>query len=451
MEQDILFNTKAGDALLGDTRINIIYHDVVWGSLFSDDSDSVLYANICLPFKIVRSVKYQDGVYACDVTIPYKPELKPFVVRLVTKVEGEYETLEEYSVNSPNDSIAYAYVNGVAECISACQLPMIDIDGKFHVVFSLRDNYSCAYIFSAHETDLLFGASDDQSAQLLAICAPGKYYKYPTSGVDITKYINSVVGHTDLAENLFEQFRKDNKGVYDAEFDSITGILNVGFNSTDSVDENAQALVNVDDLDIDVLRIANDEYIRAIMEAGGVFDSNDFILSVSSNDKIVFMNNLGNVSGELITETDTADTYLDYDNITDADSDGYCIVSCEIPAGTFIRFELESDDRPIPSFSLVDSDSNIIHEQSHYDFPEKGSCALILKDVTLTYNTHPDDLDNGCGIYKITDEEALKDMVVVVSDDEGRLIAVLTNESRISDVRYDQMNGNIIAIKNTNE
>lgn len=453
MEQDILFNTKAGDALLGDTRINTIYYDGVWGGLFSSDNSDVLYLNICVPYKIVRSVKYsEDGVYYCDASIPYKPDLNQFVVRLITIVDGEYQTLEQYNALSPKDSFAYAYVNGASEGISACQLPMIDINGKFHIVFYLRGDYSCAYIYSASETDFMFGASDDQSAQLLAICAPGKYYKYPTSGVDITKYINSVVSHTDIATNLFEQFRKDNKGVYDAEFDSSTGILNVGFNSTESVDESAQALIDVENLDIDVFRIATDEYIRSIMEACGVFDKDAFILSISSYDKVLFMKNVGGVSGELIDETKTDDSYLDYDNIIEGDSDGYCVVTSAVSAGTFLRFELNDTDiyptNLVPVFNLVDSDNNVVYEQSHLDVSENGDCALVLQDLTLNYYIHPDDLVNGYGIYRISDEDALKDMVVITSDDNGRMFAVLTNESRISDVRYDHITGSVIALKN---
>jgi len=456
MEWDILINTKSGDSPLTDTLKNVIYYDVVWGAIFDDDADGVLYANIVVPFKSIKGIKYSsDGVYVCNVSAPYIPNEAPFVARFVTKVADTYQLASLYSATLPKDAQCYYVDRLSSKEIMASALPMLNIDGFYRFVFRDYDGYCTANVFSAYESDFNYGQSDDQAAQLLALCAPGKYYKHPTTGVDITKYINSVVSHTDMASNLFNQFQRDDKGVYEADFDSTTGILGVNFNGIEAVDEDAQELLPVDQLDFDIFKISTDDYIRSILRLSNVFDKKSFISSLTDYSNIIMIRNVGDAKGELINDEKIAYKHLEFDNIL-ADDEGMVVVSCELPANTIIRFAFNvqnciTDWSQLPVFNLVDADGNIVYETPESFIPNDDDCALVLKPLTLNYSIDLEDLEAGFGVYRITNEDELKDIVVVADDGVGGMYAVVTNESNINNVRYEHTTGNIIAFKNLEE
>lgn len=267
-----MLNVMSGDALLGNAQKNIVYYDVVWGSLFSGDSG--VYANVVIPYNNINLVKFKDidgagAVFDIYVKALYHPENSTFKVRFVTQVDGVYHRVSEFKPAIPNDfscSCRMRFGDDPVE-IKACQLFSINIDGCYKVVVmkSEEGTYS-TMLFSAYNTDFVISDNEDQAAQLLAICGPGKYYRYPTTGVDVTKYINSVVSHTDIGQNLYDQFKADNKDVSDADFDSGTGILDTRFNSYTLNDPNV-SLVDVDLLDVSLFRFANDEYVRAVVQA----------------------------------------------------------------------------------------------------------------------------------------------------------------------------------------
>ena len=267
-----MLNVMSGDVLIGNVQKNIVCYDVIWGELFGNES--FLYANVVIPYNNINLIKFMEldgagAVFDICIKAPYHPVNQIFKIRFVTIVNGAYHLVSDYVSGIPDDMDCLCRMSfgSEPEAIEACKLFMINVDGCYKIVVnkSEEDIYS-ACLYSAYSYDFVISDNEDQSAQLLAICGPGKYYRYPTTGVDITKYINSVVHLTNIGENLYDQFKSDNKDISDADFDSTTGILDTRFNSYSVNDPNVQ-LMDVEDLDTRLFRFANDEYISAVVQA----------------------------------------------------------------------------------------------------------------------------------------------------------------------------------------
>ena len=267
-----MLNVMSGDVLMGNVQKSIVYYDVVWDKLF--DTDQLLYANVVIPYNNLNLVDFNetegsDVVLSIYIKALYHPENSVFKIRFVTNVDGVYHNVHEYKPAIPSalDCLCRTTYGSEPVEIKACQLPMVNIDGNYRIlVIKGEDESYKVNLFSASSTDFIVSDNEDQAAQLLAICGPGKYYRYPTTGVDVTKYINSVVHHTDIGENLYDQFKADNKDISDADFDSNTGVLDTKFNSYSVTDPNVQ-LLDVSLLDTKLFRFATDEYVCAVVQA----------------------------------------------------------------------------------------------------------------------------------------------------------------------------------------
>ena len=101
-------------------------------------------------------------------------------------------------------------------------------------------------MYNADELDFTSNESQDQEAQLLALCAPGQNYRYPTVGIDVSKYVNSVPSLTDLGQKIVNEFSNDGKDVYNADFDADTGNITVEFNQANTTQDVSETL-NVED------------------------------------------------------------------------------------------------------------------------------------------------------------------------------------------------------------
>lgn len=281
MARDISVNTQSGDFVVSESIPQTSYWKVVWGKI--SDSDKSEYMNIIVPSGYINNIQLKDNKFECYVKAEYYPVNSEFLVRLVVfdVAANEYVPIQRYAINAPLPAGAeyYPTYTDRPQTVMACQLPSIDPDGQFVVLFSqyVNADLSCATIYSAKSVDFSIGDSDSQSAQLLARCAPGKYYRYPTTGLDLTKYINSVAEHTDMVESLVSQFASDSKQISEAEFDSSTGDLQIAFVGTKEADD--ENLLDPDLLDLELFRTADDDFIRAIYKQTHAVSTNgsDFI------------------------------------------------------------------------------------------------------------------------------------------------------------------------------
>ena len=266
--RDILFDVDRRDLVFSSKASRYLnYYEIIWGSLFVDDTPDILYANVEIPsYGVDSMVVDSDGKYRIHVRSSYRPQAVPFVVRLVTKVNGEYVKIEQNHHQNmvPVESLAYFPHRQVR--VNASELLFIDNGGKF-VVELVVGSPNVAYLYSSCNMDFDIGFSDDQSAQLLSICGPGKYYKHPLSGVDITRYINTVVEYTDFMGRISDEFEKNKTDVQEVDFDSSTGKIQVKFKNEDGIVESAK-LVPVEDLDYQNLDVLDSE----LDEIGDVID-----------------------------------------------------------------------------------------------------------------------------------------------------------------------------------
>ena len=269
MAQDILVNTQSGDFLTSETTDQATYWKVVWGKLF--DSDASEYMNIIVPSGYISSVQLKDNKFECQIKAEYYPSTSEFMARLVVAnvATGSYDLIQKYTFNAPSEMgvVYYPIFTGKPQSIAACKLPLIDGDGNYKIVFeqNAHSSFSKAIIYSAKNEDFSVGNSDSQSAQLLTLCAPGSYYRYPTTGLDLTKYINSVAEHTDITSKLVSEFKSDSKQVSEADFDSSTGDLQVVFSGTNEASDE-----DLDDptiLDVKLFQVADDDYVRTVYKA----------------------------------------------------------------------------------------------------------------------------------------------------------------------------------------
>lgn len=255
--RDILVNVDSGDLLLsaGDMGSHMFFN-IVWGSLFDGDNANTLYANVIIPSrKLSKLVADEQGRYLLYAKATYYPYNQPFQVRLVSDNNGTYEQIEQANCRFPVISLAYL-PGDTLMTVNASELPYINIDGNY--LFKLEfgsNNSNKAYVYTADNTDMLIGDSDLQSSQLLSICEPGKFYRYPTTGIGVTKFIGSVVSHTELGDKIIEQFENNGISVQDANFDTRTGELQVIF-FNEGIEEDL-GLLDVADLNISEIDVTD--------------------------------------------------------------------------------------------------------------------------------------------------------------------------------------------------
>lgn len=481
MAKDILVNTNSGDLIISDDSTQLVCWDVVWGKIF--DFDESEYMNIIVPSGYINKIQYKDNKFECIVHAGYYPVDSTFLVRLIVKniATNEYGLIQDYNINAPEavSAVYYPTYTGKAQDIRACQLPIIDNYGYFKVLFKRYENsnFSRAIITSAADTDFTIGSSDNQSAQLLARCAPGKYYRFPTTGVDLTKYINSVVEHTDMASQLLKQFTNDSKQITDAEFDSNTGDLKILFLGTKEADD--KNLVNPDLLDVELFRIADDDFVRAAYnEAKSITDNNnDFIegLTVTSN----FMGIYDICCSAQLDKVspDIKHGFIDADGVVYNSQISY-LATMKLESGKIyaicyspgiISARPPSAQKPIgewkhvPLFALYKDNKAVFVDEPFYtnnllDYVHyKESfihrrCFIPLTDLTIKYYAGDSENylgSNGFGIYPISDKTGNLNSILGIAENEttGKLTGMVTAHSHIEDIKVDIKTDQILIIK----
>lgn len=468
MVRDILIDIAEKDLLLANKRDETTpCFDVLWGNIFnSDKTTDYLICNILIPRAYWDIVKYDESLtFVCHFLSPYKPESKHFRLRLVKadKVDGEavFERFDDavmrgkfgLSVNS------YAFNKNIAEPIYASQLPFIDMDGEYLAKFvknKQEEGLDRAYIYSSKVTDFNIGFSDDQAGQLLSLCAPGKSYRYPTTGVGITNYLNGVIAHSDLADKLMEQFESDQKLIQDASFDVTTGVLNMRFNPESETADTS--LTDISSLDHSLLTDYTDEFVRR----------NTVITEMDDLDYISLLSDYQDFIDIILFQDENTQVTLLADNIeegksfdeygTPVDNSAYCIVSATVEANTIIMFndEMENDMDNMPVFTINDTDQTKLYKhligQPMYISEKCHKCAVIMKRSTIKYVVAKEDFENGKGIFIVPQiSENIKNMLTIASDHvTGKLMGIVSKNTSISDVSLNEITSQIFATKSNN-
>lgn len=486
MAKDISVNTQSGDFIVSEDMLQTSYWNVVWGKLF--DSDKSEYMNIIVPSGYINDVHLKDGKFECKINAEYYPVNSAFLARLVVLnvATGKYALIQDYAANAPTEMGVEYYPTFTErpKNIMACQLPLVDADGYFNIVFQQysNSNFSRAIICSAKDVDFAIDNSDSQSAQLLARCAPGKYYRYPTTGLDLTKYINSVVEHTDMVESLVSQFTSDSKQISEAEFDSATGDLQVVFSGTKEADD--ENLTNPNLLDISLFRIADDDFIRAAYKSAHniTTTSTEIIEGLSGGSFLGLYDVGGFASLDKVSVTSIEEGVIDGTGNIVASSEGSYVATMKLEAGRL--YIVNYDDTVIhrkggnsilsifnstwshePLFAIYSEDGtelvyfdepfiskSFLEYMSFKDTFQNKRCFIPLQDLTIKFYAGTSETwlsDNGFGVRPIVDEVTNYNSILGITANEttGQLTAMMSIQSMIENVKIDIQTNQILVIK----
>ncbi len=460
MTRDVVVDIGGADISLSDgLGKGSVFFDVVWGDVLPTDDGSHLYANVVLPIQYLGIMRYdQDGDFVMRVRMPYHPVSSNFIIRFITYDGGGYSAMS-YSTEIPTEVAAYTYAFNriLPQKVTASRLPIVNINGEYLIRISKVDNnnFNRAYIYSANETDLEIGLSDDQAAKLLALCAAGKYYRYPITGVGATDYINTVVRNTDLSDKLKGQFEKNGMPVMSAEFDVATGDLKTTFSGEQEPEPDTD-LTDIELLDLDLLRIADDDYIRRV-QAIAESDGDEGIVSL--------MVMYGYLFGFYLFPDNTTEMSLLNDSVSDGTIDcdgeivdgeeGQVVVMANLREGSIVVFDLPdngNDSHPIYT-CLSPMDGSVMDKcRVGRTFTRKDGvreCGLVIADMTIAYNMRREDLDNGNGVFLLGQTEAnMKNLLAMAVDDvTGRLLGIIASSSNIIDAVLDIKTNDLLTIK----
>lgn len=500
MAKDILVDTNSGDFLSKSWDKKVEYRDTVWGKLFDKDKD--LYLNVIIPYHKADQVRYDDnGEYICKIHADYYGDASTFLVRFVTKdqITGKYIDLRYKNTNCPNPcECEYRQeFMGMPKAIFASQLQVVEQNGYFQIQFKRYKggNIERVFIYQAEDIDFEIGQGDDQSAQLLARCAPGKYYRYPTSGVDLTKYIGSVVEHSDITDRLSNEFDRDNKSISEASFNNESGDLKILFTGANEATDK-----NLDDpstLDVELLKVADDDYVRALYKAaqGLVMDNEGFRSDILDwTGKIIGMWDVcGECELDKLAYTSTSiKKRIELSGLVNDNNIGYMVGHWEkIKPGVLYALEYINHMPKLrleggiygngnkysyfyhdPFFMAEDSDGNKYIDEDYRFLAHSGTDTIdcknyynnqnrklfmALKECTV-HSYIGEEVDDimtdynslyGCGLRVVTDKRGnyASILTLAVHPTTGKLYGIVSLDSEIEEVRIEKDTNRLLVIK----
>lgn len=455
MVRDLILDMKERD-LLTEDKSNTAepVFDSLWGNLFDEDEAiDVLICNIIIPEAYWSIVGYENGEMTCRFTSVYVPDTRHFRVRLVGLKNGQYGVFDNIWGEFGIPVNSYALSKNIAAPISACMLPYIDIDGEF--IVKMVQNYKSeildkAYIYSSKSTDISINYSDDQASQLLTLCAPGKSYRYPTTGVGITKYLNCIVAHSDLHKVLEIQFDADNKPIQDADFDNETCKLDVLFSPEKEVAD--IGLEDLENLNLDFFSMFTDEYVRRNIVLTELSDTNfmELLDRYSNVLNIILFQDCTTTSTRIANKIEPGQ----FNGVGDViPSNEYFIVAATLEANTIIMFDDEKEDeiKDAPLFIINDNDETRLYtalvEQPYWITETCHKCFILKRRSTIKYMIKQEQFRIGKGLYMVPQTSAnIKNMLGLIQDvNTGRLLGIVSNSTNISDITLDEITQHIYA------
>lgn len=459
MVRDLILDMTERDLLTEDksaTSLPILHS--LWGDVFDEDADNnELICNIIVPEMYWSMIKYVDNELIIKFKSDYVPDTRNFRIRLVALKNGEYSLFENIRGNMGVPVKSWAFGTNIPTYIKASMLSCINIDGDFIVKFiksEKSEELDMAYIYSSVQTDFHINFSDDQSSQLLTICAPGKSYRYPTTGVGIIKYLNCVVQNSDIFDVMSEQFLADSKPLKEVTFDNETCKVDVVFNpENEEVDE---GLLDINELNKEFFNQFTDDFVRRNIVINELAGAN-FIDMLTSYPKLleflIFVDDLTVVSK--IADNVTAGRFSGDGTIVP--STEYYVVTASLEANTVVMFDSEKFDdiKDSPTFIINDHDESRLYtelvDQPHWITDTCHRCFVLRRPGVLKYMISQEQYAAGKGLFIVPQISAnVKNMLGVVQDKHtGRLLGIVSNNTNISDITLTEVTQYIYATQIT--
>ena len=175
-----------------------------------------IYGEVDLPSAISEANIRSKGF--C-VTIPYTPIYKEFMIRIRRVYEDGSFVYLHNQVDGSEWFLArvglYGQERGV---IRASELYAIS-ESSYYI--SILDNF--ADIYSAAQSDFNIVIADRQNSNCLLACNPTNNYRYPITGVGLSRWINANhINSGELAGIIQREFGEDGMTVIDAAYNYDT-------------------------------------------------------------------------------------------------------------------------------------------------------------------------------------------------------------------------------------
>ena len=218
MTTDILLDINQKDFKYAESYTDKVFYSAEYGQ-HQIGSDTAQHLDVIIPSGYSVNL-LMDEIF---IKAPYIPSITALTVRFLRKSGSSYSTIQVNGNNSTQ--LFYTNAAGEIQSVNGCTLLGIDIDGLLKLKYcSDTENFE---ILSANDCDFELGVADKQAAELMMVCAPGKNYRYPVSGVGTKKYIGSIIDRTNVAGTILNELGDDGQGVRDVVYESDTQKMKV--------------------------------------------------------------------------------------------------------------------------------------------------------------------------------------------------------------------------------
>lgn len=210
MRKDIKIHINSGDIAFKQS-----YPKNPYEFRWVDDNlpNGYLYGEIVVPENLQLNEVVDKPIY---FKLQYTPIFKPLKLRLTRKrMDDTFETLPQFGTVDNWYLVKDAGKNGDENAVCVSQMPLIS-DEYFCVTIKDR----IASLFSGVTEDFKIIEATHQNKNCLLACHPGNHYRYPLTGVGLSKWLNAPSSELhSLTTALQKEFTEDGVAIESAEYD----------------------------------------------------------------------------------------------------------------------------------------------------------------------------------------------------------------------------------------
>lgn len=216
--QDIIID-EYGELMLDTKTSNKKQYPFLYlGYINGLDNDNYCYAEIKVPYNILKIYSSKNGLF---VSIPYIPEYKKLKIRF--RLDAQVDGNNDFLVNPTNNSIWFDVFDGHAmPVMTSC---LLNISPDF--IYNIFIENGSVNVYAGTETDMVISISRSQNESILLKASPGNMYQFPSTGVGLIDYMHSNLERSALAKKMQSEFLLDGVRINSASMDSENGSVQI--------------------------------------------------------------------------------------------------------------------------------------------------------------------------------------------------------------------------------
>lgn len=224
MRKDIEIHINTGDITLTDMN-DFVSRSFNWVSN-PDGPVRYIYGEVTIPSVVTEPAIKSNGFYT---TIPYTAKYKEFYIRVRRQLSENSFSYVQNPIDGSNWFLAQVGIYGKAASNAyASKLALISENSLY-----VKLNGGNAILYSASQSDLNIIYADGQNKNLLLKCNPTNSYRYPISGVGISRWINGTGDLSGLGERIKSEFADDGVVVKDVTYNKDTKELAINADTSE--------------------------------------------------------------------------------------------------------------------------------------------------------------------------------------------------------------------------